>query len=274
MTFPNASSRPASNGPQSVHDIRVLLVIPAYNECGNVGVLLQEIAALGLGYDTLVVDDGSTDETAREAGQYSEVLRLPYNQGVGAAVQAGLREGMRRGYDVVIQVDGDGQHPPDQIARLLETYLASGDALVIGSRFLRGMRSRYQSTPLRRLGSRAVATTLHVLFDYRLTDPTSGFRLMGHDAMKLFAQHYPAEFPEPVSIGLALREGLAVREVPVQMRARVFGESAFRGMRGLVYVGRVLSDVVRVRMGTPGDGLPEREGAVVSPWSAAMADTL
>jgi glycosyltransferase involved in cell wall biosynthesis len=251
-----------------------LLVIPAYNECGNIGPLLREIAALRLGYDTLVVDDGSTDHTATEAGQYSEVLRLPFNQGVGAAVQAGLRQGLLRGYDVVIQVDGDGQHPPDQIAHLLETYLTSGDALVIGSRFLRGMRSHFQSTPLRRLGSRAVATTLHVLFDYRFTDPTSGFRLMSRDAMKLFAQHYPAEFPEPVSIGLALREGLTVREVPVQMRARVFGESAFRGMRGLVYVGRVLSDVVRVRMGAPGAGLPERDGVVLSPWSVTAGDTL
>ena len=112
---------------------------------------------------------------------------------------------------------------------------------------------------MRRLGSRAVAATLNVLFDRRFTDPTSGFRLMDREAQRLFAQHYPAEFPEPVAIGLALREGLTVREVAVQMRARVFGQSAFRGVRGLVYMGRVVSDVVRVRMGERGEGLPERE---------------
>ena len=274
MSFPQPSFRPGPPNARSTRDLRVLLVIPAYNESGNVGALLQEIAALDLGYDTLVVDDGSTDDTAREAGQYSEVLRLPYNQGVGAAVQAGLRKGLERGYDVAIQVDGDGQHPPDQIARLLETYLETGDALIIGSRFLRGMRSRFQSTPLRRLGSRAVATTLNVLFDNRFTDPTSGFRLMNRQALRLFAEHYPAEFPEPVSIGLAVREGLRVREIPVQMRARVHGESAFRGVRGLVYVGRVLSDVVRVRMGTPGDGLPEREGFAMPQWFSPMGSAV
>ena len=119
-----------------------------------------------------------------------------------------------------------------------------------------------------------MATTLNVLFDNRFTDPTSGFRLMNRQALRLFSEHYPAEFPEPVSIGLAVREGLRVREVPVQMRARVFGESAFRGVRGLVYVGRVLSDVVRVRMGTPGDGLPSAEGFTRTPWYAATGGTV
>lgn len=261
---------------QTVTTLRTLLVIPAYNESGNIGPLLQEIADLNKAFDTLVVDDGSTDATYQEASQYSEVLRLPVNQGVGAAVQAGLREGMRRGYDVVIQIDGDGQHPPHQISALLQAYLDTGDELIIGSRFVQGMRSRFQSTPLRRLGSRTVSTTLQVLFQRRFTDPTSGFRLMGQEAVRLFAHHYPAKFPEPVAIGLALREGLRVREVAVEMRPRVFGESAFRGVRGIVYISRVVSDVVRIRMGLPGEGLPERNDASFRPgprWGTATQGT-
>jgi glycosyltransferase involved in cell wall biosynthesis len=238
--------------------LRVLLVLPAFNEQGNIGPLLDEIASLGLSYDTLVVDDGSTDATYAEAQARSEVLSMGKNQGVGAAVQAGVRIGRARGYDLVVQVDGDGQHPPDQIVRLIRAHVETGASVVVGSRFLSKDRGGFRSTRLRRLGSRAVAATISVLFEESFTDPTSGFRLMDQGAQRLFAQHYPTEFAEPVAIGLALREGLSVREVEVQMRARVFGESAFSGVRGLVYMGRVVTDVVRVRLGVRGDGLPNR----------------
>jgi hypothetical protein len=213
------------------------------------------------------------DSTAAEASEYVEVISLPDILGVGAAVQAGIREGLRRGYDIVIQVDGDGQHPPHQIAALLRAHRETGAELVIGSRFVQGLRSQFQSTLPRRLGSRAVSAALYVLFQQEFTDPTSGFRLMSRVAMRLFSEHYPVDFPEPVTIGLALREGLRVREVAVEMRPRVFGESAFRGMRGLVYMSWVLSDVVRVRMGAPGEGLPERTapalGQSIRSWRAA-----
>jgi len=233
------------------------LVIPCHNEVQNVGRLLDEIAALSLNVDTLVVDDGSTDQTSQVAKARTACLRFSTNRGVGAAVQAGVRLAQERDYDLVIQVDGDGQHPPSQLPKLIDEYHQTGASLIVGSRFLSSPSRQFRSTRIRRLGIRAISNAIKTLYERDFTDPTSGFRLMDRRAMQLFSQHYPYDFPEPVSIGIALQSGLQVHEVPIRMRPRRAGQTYIRGLTSVLYVGKVVGALCAIRIGFQQSGTSE-----------------
>ncbi len=222
--------------------MRVLIVIPAYNEQVALAGLLVEVRALaidGVAIDTVVVDDGSTDRTAevaRDGG--ARVLRLSRNLGIGGAVQSGIRLAHREGFDFAVQIDGDGQHPPSELPRLLEAARREpAPDLVVGTRYAQG--AEFRSTFLRRLGSWWLRIVLRVVTHARYSDPTSGFRLYGPRALAKFDETYPYDFPEPESLAIARAARLVVVEQPVTMRARQGGTSSIVGFSTIYYMLKV-----------------------------------
>lgn len=224
--------------------MRLLLVIPAFNEQDSLGGLLTEIKALppiaGATIEAVVVDDGSSDRTQEVArANGARVLRLCRNLGIGGAVQAGLQLAHREGFDAAVQMDGDGQHPPGELARLLDAPRAD---LIVGTRYTQGT-SGFRSTALRRLGSSWLRGILRMV-GVKVSDPTSGFRLYGPRALRLFSDSYPYDFPEPESLAMARAAGLTVSEVSVTMRERQGGQSSISGYTSIYYMFKVTLAVV------------------------------
>jgi glycosyltransferase involved in cell wall biosynthesis len=220
--------------------LRVLIIIPAFNEQEALGGLLREISALtGPEIEVVVIDDGSTDRTAEVAhAGGARVIRLCGNLGIGAAVQSGLRLARREGFDAAVQIDGDGQHPPSEIHRLFEVAREKGPDLVVGTRY-RDKSGNFRSTLLRRIGSWWLRGVLRVVARVRVTDPTSGFRLYGARALALFDETYPYDFPEPESLAIARAADLAIAEIPVTMRERQGGTSSIGPIAAIYYMFKV-----------------------------------
>ena len=225
----------------------VLLIVPCYNEEHSIAGLLEEIRHLSKGFDTLVIDDGSTDGTYTEAVQHSRCIRHIENLGIGGAVQSGIIFANRHGYELCVQLDGDGQHPPGEVAKLVAAYRQGPTNIVVGTRY--SSRRHFQSTWLRRLGSQLIGLTLRLAFGgVRISDPTSGLRLFDRRAIRFFARDYPHDFPEPISLARALRRGLTLSEAPVTMRPRQHGTSTIDGVRSLSYMIRVISYMILARL--------------------------
>ena len=187
----------------------------------------------------VVIDDGSTDDTAAKArAAGAAVLSLPINLGIGGAVQAGYRYARRIGATVAVQIDGDGQHDPGEVHRIVEPVLRGTADLVVGSRWLG--RGAYDAPPNRRLGMRVLSRAVTWRAGQRFTDTTSGFRAAGQRAIDLFAEEYPSDFPEVETLVLATKRRLRVAEVPVAMRPRKHGNSSIAGLRSAYYMLRVL----------------------------------
>lgn len=216
----------------------VLVIVPAHNEVESLGEVLAELRQYAGDYDVLVVNDGSTDETAavaREAGY--PVLDMCFNLGIGGAVQAGFKYALEHGYEIAVQLDGDGQHPPDQLEALVAPVRAGECEMSIGSRFLDG--GDYEGSLSRRVGTRILSWICMVVTGRRITDATSGFRAFGPKALRYLASFYPADYPEPEAIVLLSRRGLAIREVSVRMRPRKAGRSSISGLGTVYYMAKV-----------------------------------
>jgi glycosyltransferase involved in cell wall biosynthesis len=227
--------------------LKGLAIIPCFNEAAALPGLLTEFERVGAPCDTLVVDDGSADNTYDVAAARTRALRLPFNLGIGGAVQAGIRYAYERGYDYCIQVDGDGQHPPEEIARLLETQSQTRASLVIGSRFLSEVS--FRTTWTRRLGIAMLRLALRAFHGIEVQDLTSGFRLMDRAAMRVFVRDYPQDFPEPLSLAIAASAGIKIAETPVRMRAREHGQSSIQGFKTVAYMARVIGYLFILRVG-------------------------
>jgi glycosyltransferase involved in cell wall biosynthesis len=191
----------------------------------------------------VVVDDGSSDATAeRGAAAGAAVLRLPFNLGIGGAMQSGYLYALERGYEVAVQVDGDGQHDPRHIGELLERLQSDPDLnMVTGSRFLapRG-EAGYRSSATRRIGIRVFAAVVSAITGRRVTDPTSGFRMTDRHGIELFARDYPHDYPEVEAILLVHAHRLGSCEIPVVMRPRLTGSSAISSTQSVYYMIKVL----------------------------------
>jgi glycosyltransferase involved in cell wall biosynthesis len=221
---------------------RKLAIVPAYNEAEAIGTTIAAIRRWAPEFDLLVVDDGSTDATAalaRAAG--AEVVRLPFNLGIGGAMQSGYLYAQEHGYDVAVQVDGDGQHDPRQIGELLERMRGDPELnMVTGSRFLAAEGAGHRSSLLRRLGIRLFAGVASLITGQRVTDPTSGFRMTDRRGIELFARDYPHDYPEVEAILLMHAHRLRSRETAVTMGPRLTGESAISSTQSVYYMVKVL----------------------------------
>lgn len=240
--------------------MKLLVVIPAYNEEQALPSVLRELdeqrKLLPHTLDAVVIDDGSGDHTSEVAfSSGARVVRLCRNLGIGGAVQAGLRIALREGYDCAVQLDGDGQHPPAELAKLLATQNGAGSPdLVVGTRF--ATKGGYRSTAMRRLGAWWMRVILRIL-GLKVTDPTSGYRLYGRRALELYDWAYPYDYPEPEALAMARAARLEVLEVPVTMRERQGGASSIAGLSAPYYMLKVTLAVllafVRSRTRTGGD---------------------
>lgn len=225
---------------------KVLVIVPAYNEQDCIVETVRRIKETG--YDYVVVNDGSKDNTlklCRENG--INVLDLPQNLGIGGAVQAGHKYAQHYGYDIDVQVDGDGQHDPSYIPQLVK-MIEDGADLAIGSRFVQETDG-FQSTWLRRVGITWLSGLLKLLTGKIVTDPTSGFRASGRRAIELFCENYPMDYPEPESIALALENGLSLSETPVNMLERQGGSSSIGGFSSVYYMIKVTLAIILVVWG-------------------------
>ena len=218
---------------------RLLAVVPAWNESEVIGTVVDEIRHAVPHADVVVVDDASTDDTASAAESGgATVLRLPFNVGIGGAVQTGFRYAVAEGYDLAVRLDGDGQHDAAEIARILAPVEAGEADLVIGSRFVDAGGS-YRPPFARRVGIRVFARLVSLLGRQRVTDTTSGFVALNRRGIELFAAEYPHDYPEVEATLVALRSGLRLAQVQVEMRERTTGASSITFLRSLYYIVKV-----------------------------------
>jgi glycosyltransferase involved in cell wall biosynthesis len=222
---------------ESTPNPRVLVIMPAWNESEAVGNTVREVLNTDSRYDVLVVNDGSTDNTAAVAAEAgATVLNLPFNLGVGGAMRAGFKYARRSGYGQVIQVDSDGQHDPRSIDEVL-AGLAHAD-ISIGARFAE--RGDYKVTGPRKWAMQLLAKVISGLAKTHLTDVTSGFRAANLRAVDQYLDHYPAEYLGDTidSLVVAIRSGCLVTQVPVEMRARQGGKPSHNPTKAAIYLGR------------------------------------
>ena len=218
--------------------MKKLIIIPAYNESANIEKTVEAIKKEASEFDYVIINDCSTDNTREicEKNQYN-IVNLPINLGIGGAVQTGYRYGYEEGYDVAVQVDGDGQHDPrflNEMAEYLESHTLD---MVIGSRFIN--KEGFQSSGARRLGIKYFTVLIYLMTGKKITDPTSGLRMANRDVMKLFAYDYPKDYPEPESVVAILRQKKKVEEIPVIMKAREGGVSSISPKKSVYYMIKV-----------------------------------
>jgi hypothetical protein len=217
-----------------------LAVIPAYNEAATIRNVIRDIRENAPAFDVLVVDDGSTDRTPELAqADGARVIRLPFNLGIGGAMQTGFRFALDNDYDFMVQVDGDGQHDPSEIWKLQEALNGSTD-IVCGSRFLT-QDHQYPAPISRRTGIHIFAFIVSRIIGARVSDPTSGFRLYNRRGIALFARDYPHDYPEVEAVLMLHWHRLRMKEVPVRMFERGGGVSSIGGSgKSVLYMLKVL----------------------------------
>lgn len=215
-----------------------LVIIPAYNESESIEATVRDIIEKAPDFDYIVINDCSTDNTAEICRRnHFHVLNLPVNLGIGGAVQTGYLYGWRQGYDVAVQVDGDGQHDPMFLGKMAEYLGKENLDMVIGSRFIE--KKGFQSSGARRVGIRYFSWLIHLLTRVRITDPTSGLRMVNRKIMKEFSLNYPKDYPEPESVVAIICRGYQVKEIPVIMRERTGGVSSISMKKSVYYMVKV-----------------------------------
>ena len=219
--------------------MKILIIVPAYNEEASLPGVIRDLSENMPSADVLVVNDGSRDATelvARKLGVM--VLDLPFNLGIGGAVQAGYLYAERNGYDVAVQFDGDGQHLAGEIKKLLEPLEANRADLVVGSRFMTA--GGYKAPVFRKIGIAIFSFVLSSIMGTTVTDSTSGFRAANRRVIEFFAHIYPDDYPEVEALVLLHKTGLRMAEVPAVMRERTGGRSSITPIRSIYYMTKVL----------------------------------
>ena len=218
--------------------MKKLIIIPAYNESENIEKTVTAIKKNAPDFDYVIINDCSTDQTRKicERNHYN-IINLPINLGIGGAVQTGYRYGYEEGYDVAVQVDGDGQHDPQFLNTMVEYLNENNLDMVIGSRFIN--KEGFQSSGTRRIGIKYFTILIRVLTGTKITDPTSGLRMVNREIIKIFAYDYPKDYPEPESVVSILRKEKKVKELPVIMKAREGGVSSISPKKSIYYMIKV-----------------------------------
>lgn len=218
--------------------MRKLVIIPAYNEEGGIVKTVRDVKEHAPDFDYIIINDCSTDKTldvCRENG--FSVVNLPVNLGIGGGVQTGYVYGFRNGYDVAVQFDGDGQHNARYLNEMAEKLEKEHLDMVIGSRYIK--KEGFQSTGLRRMGIKYFTGLIKLVTGKKITDPTSGMRMVNREVMELYAKNYPKDYPEPESVVTILKKGKRVEEIPVQMNAREEGVSSISPKKSIYYMIKV-----------------------------------
>ena len=218
--------------------MKKLIIIPAFNEESNIEKTVTAIQKNAQGFDYVIINDCSGDNTRQicEENGYN-IVTLPINLGIGGAVQTGYKYALEHGYDVAVQVDGDGQHDPEFLSTMAEHLMDNGLDMVIGSRFIE--KEGFQSSALRRIGIIFFSKLIKILTGTLITDPTSGLRMIGRNAMALFAVDYPRDYPEPESVVAVIQRGMKVEEIPVVMKEREGGVSSISLKKSVYYMIKV-----------------------------------
>jgi hypothetical protein len=218
---------------------RVLVIVPAYNEAATIADVLDALHTHVPAYDVLVVDDGSTDATAsavRKSGR-AALVSMPLNVGIGGAMQTGYKYAVRNGYDIAVQCDADGQHPVEEIPRLVERLEDGTADVIIGSRYVAD--TDYRPSWSRRVGKSLLSRLVDAMIGGGITDTTSGFRAANRHAFRLFARHYPDDYPEAEALVILHRAGLKAAEIPVNMKPRQGGQTSIRPPHAFYYMVKV-----------------------------------
>ncbi|MBS5763533.1 MAG: glycosyltransferase family 2 protein [Faecalimonas umbilicata] len=218
--------------------MKKLIIIPAYNEQESIKKTVEDIIKNAPEFDYIVINDCSTDRTKEicETEKFN-VVHLPVNLGIGGAVQTGYLYAARNGYDIAVQVDGDGQHDPKFLSKMAEFIEAEHADMVIGSRFIN--REGFQSSGARRVGIKYFTMLIKLLTGAKITDPTSGLRMVNREIIEFFAEEYPKDYPEPESVVAILRRKKKVLELPVIMRERSGGVSSISMKKSVYYMIKV-----------------------------------
>ena len=228
---------------------KILLIIPAYNEEKNILNTYESItkynAKFHSKYDVIVINDGSRDNTEKILTDHNILhIRLIQNLGIGGAVQTGYIYALRNGYDVAVQFDGDGQHDVSYVKTIVDPILNGKADMVIGSRFINKDMDNFKSSQVRRLGIRLLSRVIAFKTKKKIYDTTSGFRAVNRDIMEFFAQHYPTEYPEPISTVEVLSRHMTVLELPVKMKAREHGKSSITLVKSIYYMINVIFSIL------------------------------
>lgn len=215
-----------------------LIIIPAYNESACIEKTIRDIMKYAPDFDYVVINDCSTDSTGEICKRnHFNLVNLPVNLGIGGAVQTGYLYGWRNGYDMAVQVDGDGQHDPAFLNIMAEHLEKEHLDMVIGSRFIE--KKGFQSSGIRRIGIRYFSALIKMITGTRITDPTSGLRMVNRRVMQEFACNYPKDYPEPESVVAILEKNYKVKEIPVVMRERMGGVSSISMKKSVYYMIKV-----------------------------------
>lgn len=219
--------------------MKILVIVPAYNEEGCIEGVIGDLRGFFPQGDVLVVNDGSRDRTSELAkGLGVNVIDLPYNVGIGGAMQTGFLYALEEGYEAALQFDGDGQHHADQIGKILKPWQSDTVDLVVGSRFL--SEGGFTSSVQRRIGSKILSLVVSTIVRQKITDTTSGFRLYGRRTLEFFGAIYPEDYPEVEALILAHKKGLRIREVPSEIGPRTGGKSSITFSQAVYYMVKVM----------------------------------
>jgi len=223
------------------------VVIPAYNEEESVERVVAELKSYQPEYDYVIINDCSTDSTAEviEKNGFSRI-NLPVNLGIGGGVQTGYKYGVQNSYDVIVQMDGDGQHDAKYLADIVNPVLNGEADMCIGSRFIE--KDGFQSSFMRRFGISILSALIKFCSGVRVYDTTSGFRAASKELSKFYTTHYAQDYPEPEAIVSAVRAGFTVKEIPVVMRERLGGTSSINSFKSAYYMLKVSVAILLYRL--------------------------
>lgn len=228
-------------------DVKVLIIIPAYNEEESITEVVGRLTSQLSSCDYLIINDGSRDSTLEICEeQHFQYLNLPINLGIGGAVQTGYIYAKRHGYDIAVQMDGDGQHDITYLDHMLKPLLEDKADIVIGSRFLE--KEGFQSSRIRRVGIKFLSLLIRLTTGKKLMDVTSGFRAVNKRFINVYANDYPTDYPEPEAIVTAIMNRGRIMEVPVRMREREGGSSSITVGKSMYYMIKVTLAILVCRL--------------------------